>query len=98
MIIIPSKRLKSSTRPIDRTLIGTITPGQSESESDSNEIVIYIPKTPRLEPVNQIEFSVIPRIQDSFKYCYQMLIILFNIIHSFAQWLQVLLSDTNNSI
>ena len=34
-------------------------------------------KTPRLEPNHQMQFNVIPRTVNSFKYCYLPLIILF---------------------
>ena len=37
MIIIPSKRLNSSIRPLDGILTGTTTPGQSGPMSNDNE-------------------------------------------------------------
>ena len=39
-------------------------------------------RAPKLELCNQVQFNVKTRILNSFKYCYQTLIILFNIIDS----------------
>ena len=48
------------------------------------------PKAPALlEPQHQMEFNVVPRTLNNFKYCFLILIILFNIIHSFAHSLIV---------
>ena len=45
----------SSIWPIDRTLSGVTTPGQSGPGSDGNEEVLRIPKAPALlEPHHQI--------------------------------------------
>ena len=45
----------SSISPIDRTLSGATTPGQSEPKSDGNKEVLHIPKAPALlEPQFQI--------------------------------------------
>ena len=35
--------------------------GQNEQESNSNDVVLQIPQTPRVEPRNQMQFNVIPR-------------------------------------
>ena len=44
------KWLNSTIWPIDGTLTGTTTLGQSRPESDGYEEVLYIPQTLRLEP------------------------------------------------
>ena len=91
--------MNSSFKLIDGTLTGTTTPGPSELEYNSNEGVHHIPQTPRLEPHHQMQFTVISKTINGFKYYYQTLIILFNIIHLFThRWFQVLLCSTNNSI
>ena len=67
-----------------RILTVTTIPGQSETESNGNKEVIHITQTLRQEPHHQMQFNVIPRTLNGFKYCYLTLTILFNIIHSFA--------------
>ena len=62
-----------------RTLTSTITPVQSEIESKSNVGVLHIPRTHGLESHYQMQFNVITKTLNGFKYCYQTLIILFNI-------------------
>ena len=44
------KWLNISIWPIDGTLTGTTTQGQSELESNGNEGILHILQTPRLEP------------------------------------------------
>ena len=45
----PIKCLNSSSWPIDETLTGTTTPGQSGPKSNSNEEVLQIPQSSRTE-------------------------------------------------
>ena len=78
------KWLNVSIWLIDGNLTCTITPGQSWPGSNSNEVLLYIPQTSRMEPQHQMQFKVIPRTLNGFKYCYLTLITLVNIIHSFA--------------
>ena len=66
---------------IDGNLTGTTIPSQSQLENNGNEEVLYISQPLRLKLHNQMQFNVIPKIVNGFKYFY--LIILFNIIHSF---------------
>ena len=54
--------LNNSIWHIDWILKGTTSPGQGGSESNFNEGVLLIPQALRLEPHNQMLFSVIPRI------------------------------------
>ena len=82
--IIPCKRLNSSIWSIERTLTGTTTPSQSGPENKGNEEEVHITKIPRLESHCQMQFSVIMTLNCS-QYSCQILIILFNINHSFAQ-------------
>ena len=49
-----AKWLNSSMWPINGTLTGTTTPGQSEPESNGNEGVLHIPQTLEMEPHHQI--------------------------------------------
>ena len=49
--------------PLDGTLIGTTTLGQSGPESNGNEGVHYIHLTLELEPHHQMQFNIIPRAQ-----------------------------------
>ena len=46
--------------PIDRTLLGATTPGQSGPGSDDNEAYSAFPKAPALLESHQQTFSVIP--------------------------------------
>ena len=83
-MIFPSTWSNSSFWPINGILTGTITPGQSGTESNGNKGVLYISQTPRLEPHQQMQFNVTVRILNGFKFCYLTLIFPFKIIHSFA--------------
>ena len=74
-------------------------PDQSGHESNDNEDVLHILQTRGLEPHHHMYFDVIPRTQKSFKYFYQILIVIVNTIHSFAHRYMVLsIATTNNSI
>ena len=64
IIIIFSEWLKSSIWSIDGTITGASTPGQSRSESNGYEGVLYISQTLRLEPYHQMQFDVIQRTQN----------------------------------
>ena len=55
------------TWPIDGTLTGSSTPGQSEPDSIGNEEVFRIPGTPGMEPHYQMQFNVISRTLNGFK-------------------------------
>ena len=46
LMIIPRKRLNSSLKPINGTLIGTNIPGQSGAESNGKKGVLNISLTP----------------------------------------------------
>ena len=80
----PSKRLNGFTWSIGDTITTTTLPGLNEPGSNRHEEVFHTYQTPRLEPHHKMHFSVIPRPLYGFKYCYLTLIILLNIIHSFA--------------
>ena len=84
---------------MDGTLTSTTTLGQSGPGSNSNERVLHIPQTPKLEHHQQMQFNVIPRTLNGFKYCYQTLIILVNIIHLHTdKSFQVLLCNAKNEL
>ena len=51
--------MNSTIWPIDGTLTGTTTLGQSGHESNGNEGVHHIPQTSRLELHHQMQFNVI---------------------------------------
>ena len=63
--------------------MGTTIYGQSRLESNGNEGVFHIPETARLEYLMQ--FNVISKTIIDFKDSCLTLIIIFNIIHLFAQ-------------
>ena len=69
---------------MDGILTGITILGQSGTESNSCEGVVQILKTARQESHHQMQSNDIPTTLNDFKYCYLTLIILFNIIHSFA--------------
>ena len=77
----------------DGTLKGTTAPGQSEPESNGNELVLYFLQSPRLEPHHQMQntkyFQVLVSNTNSSQH--------YSFIYSDI-WFQVLLSNTNNSI
>ena len=52
--------LNRSIWPIDKTLKGSPTPGQSGPGSNGNEEVLYTSIAPGLEPHPQMQFSAIP--------------------------------------
>ena len=64
--------------PINGTPTDSMTPGHSGPESNSNERALYIPQTPGLEPHHQSQGH-------GFKYCYLILMILFNIDYLSSQ-------------
>ena len=51
---------------------------------NGNEQVLHIPENSRLEPQHQMQFNVLRRTLNGFKYCYLTLIILSSIIYSFV--------------
>ena len=65
---------------MDGALTGITTQGQSGSESNGNEEVLYILQTLRLESYYQMQFNVINRTLNDLKFCY-LTLILFNIIY-----------------
>ena len=69
---------------IDGILTGTAIPSQSGPGSDGNKEVLYTHQTPKLDLHYQIQFNVMLRTLNCFKYCYLTLTILFNIIRSFV--------------
>ena len=62
--------------------MGTTIYDQNGLESNGNEEVFHIPETARLEHLMQ--FNVISKTINGFKYSLLTLIIIFNIIHLFA--------------
>ena len=75
----PCKRLGSFISPRHGTLTSTTTPGLSGPGGYVIEGLLHNPETPELQPHHQMQFNVISRSLNSFKYCYLALIILFNI-------------------
>ena len=63
--------------------MGTTKYGQSELESNGNERRFHIPETAKLE--YNMQFNVLSKTINDFKGSCLTLIILFNIIHLFAQ-------------
>ena len=61
-----------------------ITLSPNGPETNGNEVILHILQAPRLKLYHQMQFNAIPRTLKNFKYCYLTLIILFNIIYSFA--------------
>ena len=74
-MIIPSKRLNRSIRPIYRTLTGTTTSGQRVTVMKLYSTFFKAP--------GMMYFNVLPMIFKVVFYYYLTLIILFNIIHSY---------------
>ena len=47
--------MNSSIWPVDGSLTGTTTPREGESESNGNEMILFIPISLRLEPHHQMQ-------------------------------------------
>ena len=62
----------------------TAFPNEIEPASNGNKGVLPIPQIPRVEPYHQMWFNIKNRTLNHCKYCCITLIILFNVIHSFA--------------
>ena len=60
-MVILGKLLNSFIWPIDETLTGTRTPGQSWPGCNGKKKYLIFLKTPGLEPHHQVQFSVILR-------------------------------------
>ena len=51
----------TSIRPINGAQTGATAPGKNRTGSNSNEAYFIFPKSPKLAPYHQIQFSVILR-------------------------------------
>ena len=70
---------------MDKTLQGTTTLDQSTTKNNGYEEVLHISQTPKPEPDHLMQFNIIPKTLNSFKYCDIILIIQYRLNHLFAQ-------------
>ena len=82
LILIPSKRSTSSICPLDVTFAGITTLGQNGLKTNGNKEIFHIPQTPIMKPYHQVQFNIISRTSNGFKYYYLPLKVLLNSIHS----------------
>ena len=81
--------LYSSIWPIDTSETAAATSIQRWCENNGYEKVLHVSQTARQESHHQMQYNVIPRTLNGFKYFYLTEIILFNIIRGVlvAKWL-----------